>query len=178
MLYIFRLISNEQEEFLRDYQVSGSHTFYDLHMAIQNEMKYDKSQIASFFLCNEDWEKEREITLFGLSDEEIPELLVMDKEKIGDHILEKKQKLLYVFDVFNERAFYIEVLEILDEPDPHTPPRCIKSRGHPPQQILLDQIFNDRSSFWDMDASESGSDSDSDSYFSDSEDGMDEFDFG
>ena len=172
MLYRFRLISNEQDDFLRDYEVSGNHTFYDLHMAIQNEMKYDKSQIASFFLCNEDWEKEREITLFGLSDEEIPELLVMDKEKIGDHIQEKNQKLLYVFDVFNERSFYIEVMDILDEPDPPGPPRCIKSRGHPPQQILLDQMFSEKSAFWDMGASDSASNS----YFPNTE-GMDDNEF-
>jgi len=160
MLYRFRLISNEEEDFLRDFEVSGTHTFYDFHMAIQNEMKYDKSQISSFFLCNEDWEKEREITLFGLSDEEIPELLIMDKEKIGDHIHEKKQKLLYVFDVFNERSFYIEVLDILKEPALPSPPRCCKSRGHAPQQILLDQMFNDRSSFLDMDTADLSSDSD------------------
>ena len=172
MIYRFRLISNEQDDFLRDFETTGSHTFYDLHMAIQNEMKYDKSQISSFFLCNENWEKDREITLFGLSDEENPELLIMDKEIIADYIKEKGQKLLYVFDVFNERAFYIEVIEITDTPDTPASPHCCKSRGHPPQQILLDQMFNDRVSFWDMDVT----DSTPDGYFPDSDD-MNDFGF-
>lgn len=172
MVYRFRLLSNEQDDFLRDFETSGSHTFYDLHMAIQNEMRYDKSQISSFYLCNEDWEKDREITLFGLSDEENPELLIMDKEKITNHIKEKRQKLLYVFDVFNERAFYIEVMEIMDVPDPPASPSCCKSRGHPPQQILLDRMFTDRSTYWDMDLT----DTTPDTYFPDNDD-LNDFNF-
>ena len=71
MIYKFRLLSSEKDDFVRDFEVSSDQTFYDLHLVIQYNCHYDTSQIASFYLCNSDWEKENEITLFELSEEQI-----------------------------------------------------------------------------------------------------------
>ena len=64
MIYKLRMISHEEEQFVRDFEVLSGQTFYDLHVAIQKELRFDTSQIASFYLCNDKWEKEIEITLF------------------------------------------------------------------------------------------------------------------
>lgn len=141
MIFTFRLISNEQENFVRDFEIKHDQTFYDLHVAIQENLHYDKSQIASFFICNEKWEKEQEITLFELSEEEASRVIVMDAAHIGEFIKEKKQKLLYVFDVFNERSFYIEVADIHKKDQNLKYPVCTHAKGSAPQQIIMDQIF-------------------------------------
>jgi hypothetical protein len=141
MIYKLRLLSSEKDDFIRDFEVRSDQTFYDLHLAIQKNCLYDASQIASFFLCNNEWEKENEITLFELTEEHFKGSLIMDNSIFSEHITGLKQKLLYVFDVFNERAFFIEVVEIRDEVPSKSFPICTLSQGSPPVQILLDEVF-------------------------------------
>lgn len=137
MIFKFRLLSSEMDDFVRDFEVSSGQTFYDLHMAIQKDCKYDPSQIASFFLCNDDWEKKTEITLFEIPEEQGKVTLAMDNSVFSDYITELKQKLLYIFDIFNERAFFIEVVAIRDDDSSKSYPLCTLSEGSPPVQILL-----------------------------------------
>jgi hypothetical protein len=138
MIFKFRLLSSEMDNFVRDFEAGSSQTFYDLHMAIQQDCKYDPSQIASFFLCNDNWEKETEITLFEIPEENGKLTLAMDNSVLSDHITELKQKLVYIFDIFNERAFFIEVVGIRDDDPSESYPICTLSKGSPPVQILLD----------------------------------------
>jgi hypothetical protein len=141
MVLKFRLISNEQDDFIRDFEILDDQTFFDFHLAVQENLHFDKSQIASFFVCNEKWEKEQEVTLFELTDEENASILVMDNTHLVDHVSKAGDKLLYVFDVFNERLFFIELVE-KTMPDPSASyPKCINERGKAPQQILMDPIF-------------------------------------
>ena len=140
MIFKFRLLSSENDDFIRDFEISSEQTFYDLHLAIQKNCNYDTAQIASFFLCNNDWEKEKEITLFDLSEEPGKSTLVMDNSIISQHITGLRQKLLYIFDFFNERAFFIEVVDIRDIVSSKSYPLCTLSQGLPPVQILLDEI--------------------------------------
>jgi hypothetical protein len=151
MVLKFRLISNEQDDFIRDIEILDDQTYFHLHEAIQDNLHYDKSQIASFFICNQKWEKEQEITLFELSEEEAAKVLVMDNTKIGDYIQGIHDKMLYVYDVFNERLFFIELVEILEQDSTKTYPCFSYEKGQAPQQVniplaytsLDDEMFDD-----------------------------------
>ena len=141
MVLKFRLISNEQDDFIRDFEILAKQTFFHLHLAIQENLHFDKSQIASFFTCNQDWEKEQEITLFELSEEESAKVITMDTAVVGEFMSEIHDKMIYVFDVFNERMFFVELVE-KERPDPSIHyPRCIYEKGKAPQQLLMDQLF-------------------------------------
>lgn len=140
----FRLISNEQDDFIRDIEILDDQTFFHLHIAIQDNLHFDKSQIASFFICNQKWEKEQEITLFELMEEEAAKVLVMDNIKIGDYMQSTHDKMIYVYDVFNERLFFIELVEILEQDSSKTYPYCSFEKGQAPQQVFLDAIFDSK----------------------------------
>ena len=141
MVLKFRLISNEQDGFIRDFEILASQTFFQLHMAIQKNLHFDKSQIASFFICTQDWEKEQEITLFELSDEESAKVITMENAVIGDHISQVHDKMIYVFDVFNERLLFIELVEKSKKDSSKHYPLCSFDKGSAPQQLLMDQLF-------------------------------------
>ncbi len=149
MIYKFRLISNEQEGFFCDIEIKSSQTFFDFHYAIQDVFGYDKSQLASFFITNEKWEKQQEITLLDMShDESSEDVIVMDKAVLYDFIFEEKQKMIYVFDFFSERAFFIELVEISEKEKDVSYPVCTNLTGDIPQQIKIsdrrmDDIFED-----------------------------------
>jgi hypothetical protein len=142
MVLKFRLISDEQDDFIRDIEILDKQTFLQLHETIQDNLQFDKSQVASFFICNQEWEKEQEITLFELSEEESAKVLVMDNTIIGDYMKEAHDKMIYVYDVFNERLFFIELAEILEQDDSKAYPECSFEQGQPPQQVFMDAIFH------------------------------------
>ena len=144
MVLKFRLISNEQDNFVRDFEILSEQTFFDLHMVIQGNLHFDKSQIASFFTCSQDWEKEQEITLFELSDEESNQVITMENAIIGDHMHDVHDKMIYIFDVFNERLFFIELVEKHEKDASKHYPLCSLEEGHAPQQLLMDHLFGAR----------------------------------
>ncbi len=144
MVYTFRLISNEVENFLRDFELLPDQSFFDFHLAIQEELHYDTSQIASFFLCNQNWEKQQEITLFEMAEDESGDMVVMDVARLSDFVVEKKQKILYVFDFFNERGFFIELIDLPGKATGACYPCCVKRQGRPPRQLIMnDNLFDD-----------------------------------
>ena len=135
MVYKFRLLSDEVEDFRRDIEIDSDATFLDLNKAILESVNFPDDQMTSFFICNNNWIKEVEITredMGGMSEEEN---YIMSETVIGDIVEEEKQKLMYVFDPLGDRAFFMELSKIefgkdLDEP------RCVKSIGEAPQQTL------------------------------------------
>ncbi|MFW5754487.1 MAG: IS1096 element passenger TnpR family protein, partial [Marinilabiliaceae bacterium] len=102
MIYKFRIISNENEEFIREVAIDSGATFLDLHNFLIEELGYEDGQMTSFFITDKNWHKETEITLIDMTDEQIPGIKVMESTKLGELITEKKQRLLYVFDQFAE----------------------------------------------------------------------------
>ena len=68
MIFNFRIVSDEVDNFKREIQIDATATFLDLKKAICTCVGYDATQMSSFFLCDRNWEKEKEIT-FGTSKE-------------------------------------------------------------------------------------------------------------
>jgi hypothetical protein len=66
MVYKFRILSDEVDDFVREIAIDADATFLDLNNAILESTGYSASEMTSFFLCNDDWEKETEITLIEM----------------------------------------------------------------------------------------------------------------
>ncbi|MBR2638641.1 MAG: hypothetical protein IKD40_07365 [Bacteroidaceae bacterium] len=135
MIYKFRLLSDEVENFRRDIEIDSEASFHDLHKAILEAVNYPDDQMTSFFLCNDNWIKEVEITLEDMNSLSEEESYVMSDTIIGDLIEEEKQHLVYVFDPLGDRVFFMELSKIEFGKDLDAP-RCVKSVGDAPQQVL------------------------------------------
>lgn len=139
MIYHFVILSPEDEEFCREILIDADHTFEQFHNCIQDSVSFDKGQLASFFMLNEEWEKEQEITLMPMDQLEEMPLMLMAETKLSDLIQEKKQRLHYVFDYFGNRGFFIELLNIGTNRN-LAEAKCVNSVGNPPEQIQLDDL--------------------------------------
>lgn len=141
MIYKFRLLSDEVEDFRRDIEIDSDATFHDLHKAIIAATGYSDDQMTSFFICDDRWEKETEITLEDMGSRSDEDNYIMRETVIVDMIEEEKQRLLYVFDPLADRVFFMELSKIkygenLDEA------KCTKSLGEAPVQLLdFDEIM-------------------------------------
>jgi hypothetical protein len=133
MVYKFVVLSDEDESFVREFEFLDSHTLMDFHKMIQDELEYDNSQMASFFLSTDNWEKEEEFTLFDMGTGSS----TMDVAVLEEIIFRKNQKLLYVFDFFNERALFIEYTGETKEVEGREYPCCTNSKGIPPKQVVF-----------------------------------------
>jgi hypothetical protein len=133
MVYKFVVLSDEDESFVREFEFLDSHTLLDFHNMIQDELEFDKSQMASFYLATDNWEKEEEFTLFDMGTGSS----TMDVAVLEDIIFRKNQKMLYVFDFFNERALFVEYTGESKEVDSREYPSCTNSKGVPPKQVIF-----------------------------------------
>jgi hypothetical protein len=133
MVYKFVVLTDEDESFVREFEFLDSHTLLDFHNLIQDELEFDKSQMASFFMATDNWEKEEEFTLFDMGTGSS----TMDVAVLEDIIFRKNQKLLYIFDFFNERALFVEYTGEVKEIDGREYPSCTNSKGVPPKQVVF-----------------------------------------
>ena len=135
MVYKFRIISDEADDFLREIKIDSEATFYDLHEAILKCTGYKDDQMTSFFICDDDWEKEKEVTLEEMDDNPEMDSWVMKETTISELVEDEKQKLLYVFDYMTERCFFIELSEIITGKN-MTGAKCTKKSGEAPKQTV------------------------------------------
>jgi len=140
MVYKFNIVSDESEDFKLVITIDSSATFLQLNNIILRSAGYTADQITSFFLCNAAWEKEQEITLIEMDISSEFDNFVMDTTVIEDLVTEEKQKLLFVFDMINDRAFYLTLAEIFTGKS-QDKPLCIKSEGKAPKQNIDIEAF-------------------------------------
>lgn len=143
MIYLFRIVSDEDPDFFRDVVTESSDTFLELHQTLQLNMAYDANQLASFFITNELWEKEQEITLIDMMQDPNQGIPTMDQVRLEKYLSEINQRMIYVFDFFAERAFYIELIETSDQSSSKDTPFVAKEGGDPPAQLAFDLMADD-----------------------------------
>lgn len=156
MVYRFLILSDEDEKFMREYEFLDSQTLLDFHNMIQDELGFDRSQLASFFLTTDNWEKEEEFTLFDMGGV----ASTMEDAILEDVICTEHQKLVYIFDFFNERSLSIEFLGETEENKNAEYPSCVNSKGPAPKQILFNK--GTKNAYKDIDLNNDEDDEDSD----------------
>lgn len=172
MIYKFVIISGEEESFSREFELDENNTLLDFHNAIQEELEYDSSQLASFFTATNKWEKEEEFTLFDMGSN----ITTMEEIIIDDVIINDNQKLLYIFDLFNERALFIECIGEVEMIVGREYPICVQSQGKPPVQIILNGFSSSTIDVDDLSQGEAILEDDNDLPDFDEIDNIDDFD--
>ncbi len=133
MIYRITFMSDEVDNFKRVFEIDADATFLDLHKAIINAVNYPDDQMTSFFLCNDDWEKEQEITLVEMPSSPEYDNYVMESTTLSELITELHQKLYYIFDQMYERGFFGELTSI--KAGKLKEPQCVVSEGKAPKQL-------------------------------------------
>ena len=146
MIYKIILLSDESDDFKRVFTIDADATFLDLHNAILESVGYTKDQPTSFFLCDDDWNKLTEITLIEMDTSSEEDSYVMEKTHLSEGLEEEGQKFMYIFDYFSERAFYLELNEIIPGKN-QDKAKCVKSVGNPPAQVFAIDDFNHNLNF-------------------------------
>lgn len=135
MIYKFRIVSDEVDNFKLEIAIDSDDTFLRLRNAILEAVGYSKDQPDSFFICSEDWTKEKEITLTDMDTDSDEDLWIMEDTQLSELIEDEGQKLIYVFDYMTERCFFMEMKEIVTGKT-LLDPLCQRKEGKAPEQFI------------------------------------------
>lgn len=135
MIYRFRIVSDEVDDFKREIIIDSNSTFLELHDAICDATGFDKAQMSSFFLCEDNWEKYQEITLedMGQESDSSEDVYLMADSVIGDSLDDTDQKLLFTFDYLTDRSLFMKLIDITTGKN-LPKPECVVSNGDAPLQ--------------------------------------------
>jgi len=143
MIYRFRIISDEEEAFARSIEINSDSTFLEFHDAIQNSVNFDKGQLASFYISDNEWSRNQQITLLDMTGGD-EECIMMNKVKLNELLSDIEDKIVYVFDFFANRAFYITLTDIKEPLKDIAYPFLANAIGEPPVQLSFsDNSFQD-----------------------------------
>ena len=115
MIYRFRAILDHEnkEDIFRDIEIRKTDTFEDLHNVLTQSFGFDGSEMASFYVSNDDWHQGQEIALFDMGQNE--DIRMMNETIIEDVLDEDNTKLIYIYDFLNMWTFLVELGEIVEE---------------------------------------------------------------
>tara|TARA_R110002050_G_scaffold300018_1_gene467388 strand:- start:83858 stop:84373 length:516 start_codon:yes stop_codon:yes gene_type:complete len=115
MIYRFRVIldNDTEDDIFRDLEIRESDTLEDLHNIITQSFGFDGTEMASFYISDDQWNQGEEISLFDLSEDASARL--MNETSLDSVVFEMQPKLIYVYDFLSLWTFYVELAEIVEE---------------------------------------------------------------
>lgn len=116
MLYRFRVILDAEEDVFRDIEIMADNTLEDLHNTILQSFGFDGTEMASFYISDDNWNQGEEISQFDMA-EGGSSIRLMNETTLDDVVDESQTKLIYVYDFLSMWTFLVELAEIA-EPDP------------------------------------------------------------
>lgn len=133
MVFRFRMLSDENDNFVRDYEVLYDMTLLDFHNFILQTLEYEDC-MASFFTADDRWEKQREFTLVDMGDGSDEGPVAMESVTLGQIIHNRRDRLIYLFDLFGDRAYFLELTGAFEAESGASYPREIYARADVPDQ--------------------------------------------
>lgn len=149
MVFKFRMLSDENDRFVRDYEVMYDMSLADFEGFIREDLEYDPA-MTSFFTADDRWNKLREFTLEDMGDmgEEAP--VPMASVVLGQLMHRNRDRLIYQFDMFGDRAYYLELIGAGEAKSGVEYPRVTLSEEPAPDQYDPTMSESEGSAFDEM----------------------------
>lgn len=135
MIYKFLIGSEEAGNFKLEIAIDSSDTFLRLRNTILDAAGYDKNQMDSFIICDEEWNKDKEVTYYDMDTDADEDVWIMEDTPLDELIDEEGQKLKFVFDYMSDRYFFMVLKETVPGKSMHDP-LCQRKEGKAPQETL------------------------------------------
>ena len=135
MIYRFRVVldNDTKEDIFRDIEIRKTDSLEDLHNVITQSFGFDGSEMASFYLSDDNWNQGEEISLFDMS-EGGSDIQLMNEKSIDKTVSESSTKLIYVYDFLNMWTFLVELAEVVQEAQGTDYPNLMYVHGQVPNQ--------------------------------------------
>lgn len=147
MILQFRMLSDENDNFVRDYEVMYDMTLANFHKFILASLDYEDC-MASFFTADDRWERLHEFTAVDMGGgEDAP--TPMDAVTLGQIIHNHRDRLIYQFDMLTDRAYYLELTGAKEAEAGFDYPRVAFENAPAPDQFDPDAVDSNEGSIFD-----------------------------
>jgi len=135
MIYRFRIIldNDTEDDIFRDIEIRKTDTLEDLHNTITQSFGFDGTEMASFYISDNEWNQGEEISLFDMS-EGINSVKLMNETLLEDVVNDTKTKLIYVYDFLSMWTFLVELGEIVEVAEGMDYPNLMYVHGQIPNE--------------------------------------------
>ncbi|MCK0108974.1 plasmid pRiA4b ORF-3 family protein [Flavobacteriaceae bacterium S0825] len=135
MIYRFRIIldNDTEDDIFRDIEIRKTDTLEDLHNTITQSFGFDGTEMASFYISDDEWNQGEEISLFDMS-EGINSVKLMNETLLEDVVDDTKTKLIYVYDFLSMWTFLVELGEIVEVAEGMDYPNLMYVHGQIPNE--------------------------------------------
>ena len=146
MQFHFRMVDPLLSDFLREYLISSEISFYDFYTFLCSDLQLQAESLMSFFTTNEEWEKQLELTLLDMGDSRTQyPTIPMNTVRLCDLLTQVGDQLIFCYDIFLDRNFYLQLVAIDEAKVDGVPGKCIKAIGaNPaPSPDMIESVFED-----------------------------------
>jgi hypothetical protein len=130
MVYRFRVILDAKEDVFRDVEILQENTLEDLHNTILQSFGFDGTEMASFYLSDEDWQQGEEFSQFDMGGE----VRLMNETSLESILDEDHRKLIYIYDFLKMWTFLIELAQVGEIEDGRDYPNLMFVHGQLPDE--------------------------------------------
>ncbi len=148
MVYRFRVILDAEEDVFRDIEILQENNLEDFHNTIIQAFGFDGTEIASFYLSDDDWNQGEEIPQFEMGERGIDKRL-MNETTLESVLSETQNKLIYVYDFLNMWTFLIELAEIAEIEEGRDYPNLMFVHGQLPDNAPDKEFIAEKDEFLD-----------------------------
>jgi hypothetical protein len=128
-IYRIRAILDVLDDVFRDIEIKEEDTLEDLHNVINQSFGFDGSEMASFYISDEEWNQGEEIRLFDVGE---GNSRLMSETKLNEVLSNSNTKLIYVYDFLSMWTFYVELADIANPVDTTDYPNLLFVQGQLP----------------------------------------------
>ena len=128
-VYRYRASIPGSKVFMREYEIKGNTSLYDLHEYLLNDMGFSPDQMVVFRGLNSIDKIKSEYGLFDMGDG------AMDEVTVQDLIDKEEVAILYVFDLHKDRCIKLSLEGETVEMMRASYPRLVAEKGRNPEQF-------------------------------------------
>lgn len=143
MIYKFVVGSEEAENFKLVIAIDSDDTFDRLRNVILDAVGYNKEQMDSFYICDDEWNKVQEVTYMDMDLDTEDDVWIMEDTHLSELIEDEGQKLKFVFDYMTERYFYMRLKEVIPGKSLRDP-LCERKEGKAPVEMIDIDAYGDK----------------------------------
>jgi len=151
MIYKIRIILDTKVDVIRDIAISSNASLEELHTAIVSAFGFESSEMAAFYLTDNEWLQGEEIPLFDMSDSN--DTVIMRNFYLKDIFKQTEDKLIYVYDFLLMWSFFVELITVSEDTKQTELPKLLIAVGTlpaiaPEKQFVSDDL-EDKDDFSD-----------------------------
>ena len=163
IIFKYRMLSDESDNFVRDFEVYPDMTLAEFHRFIIDALGYDDCMV-SIFKSDAEWRPIEEFTEIDMGEDMPGVPRCMANVRLMEVNNEFHDRLIYTFDMLNNRSYYLELLDMHRPADGLTYPRVAFENAQVPDQYDPDAVPADDGSIFNEIMDEFGEFDGDDSY--------------